>query len=158
MVSSDFGLQIKNLLIHPMRVIMMSIWSMYSELHGETLSARCGAGRAKGLLSSFVAVLGGVHHPCELLTASFLYAQDPLVENTRLGAAGRLPATRSPSSLIPGSEIQGCFHCRSLTGSCTLAAPFLVSPGFKDLSHLMEHQADVRIATGWFQCQMFTYI
>lgn len=51
---------------------MMSIWSTYSELHWETLSARCAAGSAKSLILSFVAALGGVHQGSELLTTPFL--------------------------------------------------------------------------------------
>lgn len=48
----------------------------------EALSVFCCACFAKSLILSFVAVLCGVHEGSELLTASFLLAQDPLVENT----------------------------------------------------------------------------
>lgn len=66
------------------------------------------------------------------------------MENTGWGAAGRLPATGCPASLTSGSEIQRCFHCRSLMDSCTLDAPFLVSLCLKELSHLTQHKGDFR--------------
>lgn len=66
------------------------------------------------------------------------------MENTGWGAAGRLPATGCPAFLTSGSEIQRCFHCRSLMDSCTLDAPFLVSLCLKELSHLTQHKGDFR--------------
>lgn len=70
------------------------------------------------------------------------------LENTGWGAAGRLPTTDYLSSLTSGSEIQRCFHCRSLMGLCTLDAPFLVSLDFQ-FSHIIQHKSYVRIDVMW---------
>ncbi|TNN80921.1 hypothetical protein EYF80_008926 [Liparis tanakae] len=50
---------------------MTSIWSTYSALRRETLSTRCGAGFAKSLILSFVAVLGAVNPNTKDLCLTF---------------------------------------------------------------------------------------